>query len=65
MLGVCGAGQKEWAEVEPRTKRKDRGEVSFSRWPNRALDSGQARTRALFWAPLSNHDQFAATEWAA
>ena len=65
MLGVCRAGQKEWAEVEPRAKRKERAGVSFSRWPNRALHSGQARTRALFRAPLTNHDQFAATVWAA
>jgi hypothetical protein len=64
MLGVCRAGQKEWAEVEPRAKRKERAGVSFSRWPNRTLHSGH-RTRALFRAPPSNHDQSAATVWAA
>ncbi len=64
-MGSGEGGQNGWVEVGPQAKRKERGEVSFSRWPNRALDSGQARTRVLPRSPLANHDQFAAAVWAA
>src|SRR5215471_15066133 len=64
IVGLGGAGQNGWVEAEPPAKPSERGEVAFSRWSNRALDSGQAQARALFWAPLSDPEQLGAAVWA-